>query len=137
MSKVIITATPPTPNGDLHVGHVSGPYLAADVHARFLRSRGVDVAYISSSDDNQSYVVTTAQRMKRNPRELAAEQASLIRDTLAKASIAIDAFTIPMNGIMNLCRASSGACIRTVPSQGNRGRSFGARSTTTRPSNPF
>jgi methionyl-tRNA synthetase len=95
MSKVIITATPPTPNGDLHVGHVSGPYLAADVHARFLRSRGVDVSYISSSDDNQSYVVTTAQRMKVKPRELAAQQAALIQSTLSKASIAIDAFTVP------------------------------------------
>jgi len=95
MPKVIITATPPTPNGDLHVGHLSGPYLAADVHARFLRSRGGDVAYVSSSDDNQSYVVTTAQRLGISPGELAARQADRIRDTLAKASIAIDAFTVP------------------------------------------
>ena len=48
MAKTIITATPPTPNGDLHVGHLSGPYLAADVHARFLRARGQDVAYAAS-----------------------------------------------------------------------------------------
>ena len=95
MSKVIITSTPPTPNGDLHVGHVSGPYLAADVHARFLRSQGKSVAYVSSSDDNQSYVVTTAKRLGVRPRQLAREQAERIRHTLAKASIAIDAFTVP------------------------------------------
>ena len=95
MPKTIITATPPTPNGDLHVGHLSGPYLAADVCARYLRARGEDVTYISSSDDNQSYVVTTAQRLGTSPRELAAAQAEQIKGTLAKASIAIDAFTVP------------------------------------------
>jgi len=95
MSKTIITATPPTPNGDLHVGHLSGPYLAADVHARFLRARGEDVAYVSSSDDNQSYVVTTAHRLGTQPKVLASQQAERIRETLAKASIAIDAFTVP------------------------------------------
>ena len=95
MAKTIITATPPTPNGDLHVGHLSGPYLAADVHARFLRARGHDVAYVSSSDDNQSYVVTTAHRLGMEPKALAAQQAERIRETLAMASIAIDAFTVP------------------------------------------
>ena len=95
MAKTIITATPPTPNGDLHVGHLSGPYLAADVHARFLRARGQDVAYVSSSDDNQSYVVTTAHRLGMEPKALAAQQAERIRETLAQASIAIDAFTVP------------------------------------------
>ena len=41
--RVLITATPPTPNGDLHVGHLSGPYLGADVHRRYLEMRGVEV----------------------------------------------------------------------------------------------
>jgi methionyl-tRNA synthetase len=98
MAKTIITATPPTPNGDLHVGHLSGPYLAADVCARFMRARGEDVTYVSSSDDNQSYVVTTAQRLGISPRKLAAAQAEQIKGTLAKASIAIDAFTVPDDG---------------------------------------
>ncbi|HEV3076738.1 MAG TPA: class I tRNA ligase family protein, partial [Thermoanaerobaculia bacterium] len=40
MKRVLITATPPTPNGDLHVGHLSGPYLAADVYKRYCRLAG-------------------------------------------------------------------------------------------------
>lgn len=95
MTLTIITATPPTPNGDLHVGHLSGPYLAADVHTRFLRSRGENALYVSSSDDNQSYVVTTARRMHVDPKELAGMFANQIRQTLQKASIRIDAFTEP------------------------------------------
>lgn len=60
---VLVTATPPTPNGDLHVGHLSGPYLAADIHTRYLRLRGVDVHYLTGIDDNQSYVSLKAERI--------------------------------------------------------------------------
>ena len=31
MARYIVTVTPPTPNGDLHLGHLSGPFLAADI----------------------------------------------------------------------------------------------------------
>ena len=42
-APVWITATPPTPNGDLHVGHIAGPYVAGDVLRRFLAADGIDV----------------------------------------------------------------------------------------------
>src|SRR5205823_3649114 len=38
--RALVIPAPPTPNGDLHVGHLSGPYLAADFYARFLKMRG-------------------------------------------------------------------------------------------------
>lgn len=55
----LITATPPTPNGDLHLGHLSGPYLAADIFRRFLELRGENVWYTTGIDDHQTY---TARR---------------------------------------------------------------------------
>jgi len=63
-ARTIVTATPPTPNGDLHIGHLSGPYLAADIHTRYLRLRGCDVRYVTGVDDNQSYVALKAERIK-------------------------------------------------------------------------
>ncbi|MFD3694686.1 class I tRNA ligase family protein [Streptomyces sp. NPDC058646] len=51
-----ITATPPTPNGDLHIGHMAGPYLAGDVLRRFRLADGADVRYTTGLDDHQSYV---------------------------------------------------------------------------------
>ncbi|MEU0400238.1 class I tRNA ligase family protein [Streptomyces sp. NPDC006197] len=52
-----ITATPPTPNGDLHIGHLAGPYLAGDVLRRFLAAEGAGpVRYTTGLDDHQSYV---------------------------------------------------------------------------------
>jgi methionyl-tRNA synthetase len=51
-----ITATPPTPNGDLHVGHMAGPYIAGDVLRRFIEADGHPVLYTTGLDDHQTYV---------------------------------------------------------------------------------
>ncbi len=51
MKTFIVTATPPTTNGDLHIGHLSGPYLAADVFSRFQKMKGNNVIYSTSGDD--------------------------------------------------------------------------------------
>jgi methionyl-tRNA synthetase len=59
---VIIPATP-TSNGDLHVGHLAGPYLSADIYARYLRATGRPVVYTTCTDDSQSYVITSANRL--------------------------------------------------------------------------
>jgi methionyl-tRNA synthetase len=82
-----VGAPPPTPNGDLHVGHLSGPYLAADVFARYRRLRGSKVLYAFGTDRHQSYVVTTAERTGRDPHELARDNLQRIRATLRAADI--------------------------------------------------
>lgn len=91
----LITAPPPTPNGDLHVGHISGPYFAADVFARYQTIRGYDVVYASGSDQNQTYVVTTAERLNANPKELGIKYHYKIRESLDKCSININGFLLP------------------------------------------
>ena len=93
--RYIVTATPPTPNGDFHVGHLAGPYLGADLFARFQRMRGNDVVYVSSSDRNQSYVVTTAERLGIAPERLASDCHREMVKTLAAGRISVDAFNAP------------------------------------------
>jgi methionyl-tRNA synthetase len=93
--RFLVTATPPTTNGDLHVGHLSGPYLAADVFTRAQRMLGHTVCYVSGGDDHQTYVVTTAQRLGLDPLTLAAECNDDIRETLRLAEIDMDVFHTP------------------------------------------
>lgn len=93
--RFLVTATPPTTNGDLHVGHLSGPYLGADVFSRAQRMLGHTVLYASGGDDHQTYVVTTAERLGLDPVELAARCNREIVGTLELAGIDIDAFTSP------------------------------------------
>ena len=71
MAKYIVTIAPPTPNGDLHLGHISGPFLAADVFARVRRVRKDEVILVCYSDDYQAYVARMAVQQPRDKFELA------------------------------------------------------------------
>ncbi|HEX5120206.1 MAG TPA: class I tRNA ligase family protein [Pseudonocardiaceae bacterium] len=87
--KVIVVAATPTPNGDLHLGHLAGPYLAGDVHARYLRAIGRQVIYTTCTDDSQSYVVTTARRQDTTPARLCAGSAEAIQRSLSAMGISM------------------------------------------------
>ena len=93
--RYLVTATPPTTNGDLHLGHLSGPYLAADVFTRFARLRGAEAVYVSSADDNQTYLVTTAALEGRAPEAVADDYYARIGRSLRLAQIELDVFNRP------------------------------------------
>ncbi|GMU51654.1 MAG: hypothetical protein AMXMBFR33_08000 [Candidatus Xenobia bacterium] len=63
--------SPPTPNGPLHLGHLSGPYLAAEVLRRYDRMRGLASRYLCLADDHQSYVVLRSELEESTPAETA------------------------------------------------------------------
>ncbi len=92
---LLVTAGPPTSNGDLHLGHLSGPYLAGDIVTRYARMTGETVIYISAADDHQSYVARAARKAGRAPIEVAAENTVAIGQTLEHAGIAMDLFAAP------------------------------------------
>ncbi|MFF3557801.1 class I tRNA ligase family protein [Streptomyces tsukubensis] len=91
---VFVFSTPPTPNGDLHLGHLSGPYLGADAYVRFQRMNGTDAWHLTGSDDYQSYVVGAARARGESPAETAAHYSAEIRRTLALMDIVPDQFTV-------------------------------------------
>ena len=91
-SRFIVTADPPTANGDLHIGHLSGPYFAADALVRHLRRRGHDVAFFSNADPHQTYVELTARKMGMESQEVIDHFNARILDTLAANDVALDLF---------------------------------------------
>ena len=93
--RVLITATPPTPNGDLHIGHLSGPYLAADACTRYLRLRGVDARFITGIDEHQSYVALKALKSGCTPEEAARRYGELMASTWSKAHVGPDHIAWP------------------------------------------
>lgn len=85
----LIFSTPPTPNGDLHLGHLSGPYTGADIYKRYLDLKGVKSFHVTGRDDNQSYVPRKALDEKRSPAELADDYSVKIQKTLKDTAIDI------------------------------------------------
>ncbi|MFC4912046.1 class I tRNA ligase family protein [Actinomadura gamaensis] len=92
---VVITTPPPTPNGPLHVGHLSGPYVAGDIAARALRAAGADVLAMTGLDSNQNYVLAKAEALGRPVDETVRDYSDQIRTAFAKARIEYDVLLDP------------------------------------------
>lgn len=95
--KYVVTFAAPTSNGDLHIGHLSGPYLAADVFTRGRRLLGDDVLFISFSDDYNNYVVRRAKQLNISQEELVSRYSAQIEKTLTKADIQVNHFMKALN----------------------------------------
>lgn len=91
-NPIYIFSPPPTPNGDLHLGHLSGPYLGADVYKRFEQMRGREVYHLTGSDDYQSYVRSLARKQERNESYICTHYASRIREVLDLFKVEHDNF---------------------------------------------
>lgn len=89
-----VFSTPPTPNGDLHLGHLSGPYLGADVYVRYQRLLGNRAWHLTGSDDFQSYVTAVAAKDGTTPAEAAAHYSAEIAATLKAMDIGVDEYYV-------------------------------------------
>lgn len=94
-SDAIVTAAPPTPNGPLHLGHLSGPYLAADIYARYLRMRGAKVLLETGTDDNQNYVFERALSLSASHADFRAQMRERIASGFANFDLSFDVFYEP------------------------------------------
>ena len=92
---VWITSTPPTPNGDLHVGHLAGPYVAGDVLSRFLRAESRSVLHTSGLDDHQSYVQVRGLKDGKAAEEIADAHGASIERTWRGAAVSFDRVVRP------------------------------------------
>ncbi|MEV2241951.1 class I tRNA ligase family protein [Micromonospora sp. NPDC049891] len=88
-------APPPTPNGDLHLGHLSGPYLAADIFARHQRRKDAPAVYLCGLDDHQTYTALQGIRDGRTPDQVADDFGARIESALERANMSIDVMVRP------------------------------------------
>jgi methionyl-tRNA synthetase len=91
---IFVFSSPTTPNGDLHLGHLGGPYLGADAYVRFQRMNGAQVFHIAGSDDFQSYVAGAARRDGRSCADTAAHFSAEILATHRLLDVSIDEYTV-------------------------------------------
>ena len=93
--RVLVLGAPPTANGDLHVGHLAGPYIGADIHARYRRMLGDDAHLVVGIDSSVSWVTDMARRLEVPPAVAADRFAAEIQETLKLASIEVSDFYKP------------------------------------------
>jgi methionyl-tRNA synthetase len=90
--RMMVISPGPTANGDLHLGHLAGPFLAADIFTRYARATGQDVLFGTGVHSTQNYIVTTARRLGMRPEDLCARSAGQIEQTLAAVGVDADGF---------------------------------------------
>jgi len=87
-----ITAALPYANGPLHLGHLAGVYISADIYARFLRSNGEDVAFICGSDEHGAAITLRAKKENKSPKEIVDEYHLSNKDIFEKLGISFDIY---------------------------------------------
>ena len=93
MENILICLAWPYANGDLHVGHIAGCYLPADIFARYQRLIGNRVVVVSGSDSHGTPIVVRADKEGKTPREVFEHFHGRFVETQLKLGISYDLFT--------------------------------------------
>jgi methionyl-tRNA synthetase len=92
LPRYTVTAALPYANGPLHLGHVAGVYLPADIFVRFLRLKGHDVAFICGSDEHGAAITLRAKKEGVSPQEIVDKYHQVLADSFKKFNINFDIF---------------------------------------------
>lgn len=90
--KFTVTAALPYANGPLHLGHVAGVYLPADIFVRFLRMNDHDVAFICGSDEHGAAITLRAKKEGITPQEIVDKYNAIISKAFNDFHISFDIF---------------------------------------------
>ena len=91
-AKYTVTAALPYANGPLHLGHVAGVYLPADIFVRFLRMNNHDVAFICGSDEHGAAITLRAKKEGISPQEIVDKYNEQIEKSFRDFDISFDIF---------------------------------------------
>ena len=94
-----VTAALPYANGPVHIGHLAGVYIPADIYARYLRLQGRDVAFICGSDEHGVPITIRADKEGITPQQVVDKYHAQIRDTFAGLGISFDIFSRTSNAV--------------------------------------
>ena len=94
MSKrYTLTAALPYTNGPIHIGHLAGVYVPADIYARYLRLKGHDVAFICGSDEHGVPITIKAKKEGVSPQDVVDRYHKIIKDSFNEFGISFDNYS--------------------------------------------
>ena len=91
--RYTVTAALPYANGPVHIGHLAGVYLPADIYARYLRAQNRDVKFICGSDEHGVPITIRAQKEGITPQQVVDKYHALIRDSFRDFNVSFDVYS--------------------------------------------
>ncbi len=88
--RILVTSALPYANGPLHIGHLAGAYLSADVYVRFQRLMGKDIVFICGSDENGAAITIKALKEKKHPKEIVDKYHELFKQAFSGIGVSFD-----------------------------------------------
>ncbi len=91
--KILVTSALPYANGPIHLGHLSGAYLPADIFVRYHRLKGSDVIYMCGSDEHGVPITITADKEGISPQEVIDRFHKINKDAFEKFGMSFDIYS--------------------------------------------
>lgn len=91
--RTLITSALPYANGPVHIGHLAGVYVPADIYARYLRLKGESVLFIGGSDEHGVPVTIRAKKEGCTPQDVVDRYHNLIKKSFADFGISFDVYS--------------------------------------------
>ncbi|EFA45123.1 methionine--tRNA ligase [Hallella bergensis DSM 17361] len=91
--RTTVTAALPYANGGVHIGHLAGVYVPADIYVRYLRLKKQDVVFIGGSDEHGVPITIRAKKEGITPQEVCDRYHKMIRDSFKEFGISFDIYS--------------------------------------------
>ncbi len=91
--RTLVTTALPYANGPVHIGHLAGVYVPADIYTRFLRLRGEDVVMIGGSDEHGVPITIKAQNEGVTPQDIVDRYHKIIKDSMEELGVSFDIYS--------------------------------------------
>ena len=90
--RTLVTCALPYANGPVHIGHLAGVYVPADIYVRYLRMRGEDVLYVCGSDEHGVPITIKARQQGCTPQDIVDKYHKIIKDSFSGLGINFDIY---------------------------------------------
>jgi methionyl-tRNA synthetase len=97
--RYLITAALPYANGGLHIGHMAGVYIPADIYVRYQRAQKRDIKFICGSDEHGVPITIRALKEEVSPQQIVDKYHALIKESFERMSISFDIYSRTSNKV--------------------------------------
>ena len=97
--RYLVTAALPYANGPVHIGHLAGCYLPADIYVRYLRAQKRDVKFVGGSDEHGVPITIRALKEGITPQQVVDKFHTLIKESMAQMGISFDIYSRTSNKV--------------------------------------
>jgi methionyl-tRNA synthetase len=97
--RILVTAALPYANGPVHIGHLAGCYLPADIYSRYQRARKKDIQFIGGSDEHGVPITIRAMKEGITPQQVVDKYHAIIKESLYNMGISFDIYSRTSNQV--------------------------------------